>query len=160
MNAAPPYQPLIRLVGLDAEAVFTHPDVTVWRDLPDRQNATLDFTDTDGRLHRWHVKRYPAKYAKQANAEVRGLHLLRQAGIRTPDLVAHGTLPDGRSFLITDDLAGHRPAEKFLAAGGDFAAILPGTAAVAARLHHAGLHHRDLYLNHFFIDAADPAREP
>ena len=41
------YQPLMRVIGLDAEAVFTHPRIVAWRRLADRENCTLD-AELDG----------------------------------------------------------------------------------------------------------------
>jgi hypothetical protein len=33
-HVAPEYQPQMREVGLDADAVFDHPDIKVWRSIP------------------------------------------------------------------------------------------------------------------------------
>ena len=144
----------MRMIGLDAEAVFEHPDVTPWRSIADRQNCTLD-AEIDGRKVRWHVKRYTAVRTPgptPAEREVAGVLLLQDAGIPTVPLVAWGVLADRRSFVIVDDLAGYLPGDKLLeAAGATFHPLLEPTADLAARLHTAGLHHRDLYLCHFFI---------
>jgi hypothetical protein len=87
--------------------------------------------------------------------------LLERAGLPTVPLVAVGELADGRSFVITEDLTGFRPADKLIAEGAAFESLLAPTADLAARLHNAGLHHRDLYLCHFFVrtDAGDGACE-
>jgi len=82
------------MIGLDAEAVFGHPDVRVWRSIADRENCTLD-ADVDGRRVRWHVKRYTAVRAPgptPAEREVAGVRLLQDAGIPTVPLVAWGVL--------------------------------------------------------------------
>jgi len=150
---APGFQPLVRMIGLDAEGVFDHPDVKVWRSIADRQNCTLD-AEVDGRAVRWHVKRYTAVRAAKtpAEKEVGGIELLQRAGIPTVPLVGWGVLEDRRSFVIVEDLAGYRPGDKLLEAGGaTFDELLAPTADLAAKLHTAGLHHRDLYLCHFFI---------
>ena len=133
LHVASAYQPVFRELGIDADAVFDHPQIRAWRKLSDRENCTLDATLVDGRAIRWHVKRYPATRRSPAPAEreMRGFKLLTDAHIPAPTLVAWGRLSDGRSFLITEDLAG--------------------------TLHNAGLHHRDLYLCHFFVRANDGA---
>ena len=41
-HVAPSYQPLLREIGLDAEAVFTDPRIVVWRSITERENCTLD----------------------------------------------------------------------------------------------------------------------
>ena len=153
-HVAAEYQPLVRMIGLDAEAVFEHPDIKAWRVIADRQNCTLD-AEVDGRKVRWHVKRYTGVRAPgptPAEREVAGVRLLQDAGIPTVPLVGWGVLADRRSFVIVDDLAGYRPGDKLLEAGGaTFEDVLERTAAVAGKLHSSGLHHRDLYLCHFFI---------
>ena len=151
------------MIGLDAEAVFDHPDVRVWRKIADRENCTLD-VEVDGRKVRWHLKRYTAVRSPgqtPAEKEVAGIRLLQDAGIPTVPLVAWGVLADRRSFVIVDDLAGYRPGDKLLEAGGStFDRLLEPTADLAAMLHAAGLHHRDLYLCHFFIPQAAEGPAP
>src|SRR5918993_1145237 len=147
-HVLPQYQPIMRIVGLDAEAVFHHPDIVAWRKLPDRENCTLD-SEIDGKPVRLHIKRYLVA-SSAARDEVNAITLLRDAGIPTVPLVGHGHVADGQSFVITEDLAGYRDAEKMVAAGTPFEPLLQPTADLAAKLHAAGLHHRDLYLCHFF----------
>jgi hypothetical protein len=67
------------------------------------------------------------------------------------------------SVTGTLDLAPARPLDRLLAEGALRGRLrrrlLRDLAAAVARMHAAGLHHRDLYLNHVFADAsADPAR--
>lgn len=134
--------------------VFTDPRVVPWRTLPDRDNATLDLPDGT----RLHVKRHKAVSASPTPAEVEvgGLKLLTNAGIPTLDIVAWGVLADGRSFTATRDLAGYTSGQVHLrngggGGGGGFDDLLLPTAHLAADLHARGLHHRDLYLCHFFL---------
>ena len=102
-HVAPAYQPLMRMIGLDAEAVFDHPEIHPWRRLPDRENCTLD-ADLPVRHVRLHVKRYaPVSGQTPAEVEVRGHQFLLDRHIPTADLVGWGQVADGRSFVIFDD---------------------------------------------------------
>jgi hypothetical protein len=163
-SARPLYTPsgedarLLAEVGLgEAERVFDHPQIRAWRTLADRENATLDATLSDGRPIRLHIKRYAPRRGpglSPAEREARGAMLLDRAGIPTLRLVGWGVLPDGRSFTAAADLAGYTAADKLIEAGTvGFDALLEPTADLAAALHDAGLHHRDLYLCHFFAKA-------
>src|SRR3954452_8982826 len=90
-HVAPQYQSLMRQVGLDAEAVFSHPDIKVWRSIPERENCTLD-AKLDGREIRLHIKRYRAGRSSKdaARQEVSGIELLDAHGIPTVPLVGWG----------------------------------------------------------------------
>lgn len=150
LYVAPALQPVFRELGIDAETVFSHALIRPWRTLSDRENCTLDATLVDGTQVRWHVKRYPsARRTPPAETELAGHRDLEGAGIPTASLVAWGVLHDRRSFVIFDDLSGFSPADKLVERGVSFDTLLQPTAALAARLHDAGLHHRDLYLCHF-----------
>lgn len=154
-NLAPAYQPLARRIGLDAAAIFEHPQIRVWRTLPERENATLDAALDDGRTLRLHVKRYAPTRAPTtpADAEVAGIRLLQTAGIATVPLAGWGRLADGRSFILTEDLAGFLPADQWVRDVESFARLRDPIADLAAQLHSAGLHHRDLYPCHIFVKA-------
>jgi hypothetical protein len=153
-------EPIIRELGLTAEGVFSRPDVVAWRTLPDRENCYLD-TTVAGQPIRLHIKRYPPGRTSPANDDVRGLVLLKTHGIPTAQLIAHGRLADGRSFVILKDLAGYTPGDKLIAAGARFGDLLVPTADLAAKLHNASLHHRDLYLCHFMVKpSADALTAP
>jgi hypothetical protein len=150
----PAFQPLMREIGLDAEAVFHDPRIKPWRVLEDRENCTLDETRGDGSSVRLHIKRYPIP--EPAATEVAGYRLLADAGIPAASIVAHGRLADGRSFVILPDLSGYTPGDVLVDDQGvPFETILEPTADVAGRLHAAGLHHRDLYLCHFMVKLDD-----
>jgi hypothetical protein len=153
------YQPVVRELGLDAETIFTHPDIKVWRSIKERENCTLDADLAGGRHMRWHIKRFRPVVAavSPADVEARGIRALQENNIPTTPLVGWGKLTDGRSFVVTEDLAGYRDSEKLIAGGVPFDSLLKPTADLAARLHSAGLHHRDLYLCHFFTNERDHA---
>jgi hypothetical protein len=148
------YADVLRAVGLgDALSVFEHASIRPWRRVRERENCTLDSLLPDGRSIRLHVKRFHPSRFDPARDEAAGIRLLQQAGIATTPLVAHGRLRDGRGFLITEDLAGFLPADRAIAGGLPFDALLGPAADLAAALHQASLHHRDLYLCHFFVRA-------
>ena len=91
MHVAPGYQPIFREVGLDAEGVFTHPDIKPWRTLNDRENCTLDVVRGDGSKIRFHIKRFPASASGgPADLEVNGLRVLQLEDIPTAPLVGIG----------------------------------------------------------------------
>jgi hypothetical protein len=158
---SPAYRKAAEDLGLSASWVFTDPRVVVWRELADRQNCTLRF-DHLGRACFWHIKRYRGRRAVKAMLhEVHGLELLKAAGVPALNMVAHGTLDEHQAFIITENLAGYVAGDKYLSDGvGQFEQILVPTARLAALLHAqaprgADLHHRDMYLCHFFIKADD-----
>jgi hypothetical protein len=161
-HVAPHHQPLVREVGIDADAIFDRDDIVAWRKLPDRENCTLDAPRADGSTVRLHIKRYlqPHRGAgpTPAEAEAKAYRALERAGIPTIDVVGWGRLAEGRSCFVTVDLRGYDAADKLIERGAiPFDRLLAPTANLAARLHAAGLHHRDLYLCHFFAALAADA---
>lgn len=153
-----PHAELLRAAGLvDAMSVFESPLVRVWRNIPERENCTLDIIRPALPTRRLHVKRFRPSHRDFAREEAAGVALLQRAGIQTTPLVATARLPDGRGFIITDDLAGFAPLDRLVAGGFPFEQAIEPTAALAARLHDAGLRHRDLYLCHFFARIEDDA---
>jgi Lipopolysaccharide kinase (Kdo/WaaP) family len=148
---AEPYRESFRQIGFAAQTIFSDAAVKPWRVLEDRQNCTWDIP-ISGRNVRLHVKRFPRMRGKSpAELEAEGYQLLREHGIPSVDVVAWGTMEDGRSFIATEDLAGFSPADKLLEGGLPFDRVLAPTADLASRLHGEGLHHRDLYLCHFMV---------
>lgn len=150
----PAYAELMREVGLDARTIFTDSRIKVWRSLPDRENATLDHVRAYGVPIRLHIKRYPAGKANMAAAELKGHALLLSAGVPSAKIIASGIGPDASAFIVLQDLAGYFAADKLLEQGFPFDKLLNATANLAAQLHGAQLHHRDLYLCHFMIEPA------
>ena len=161
-DVVPRFRGALGALGLTAEGVFADPRVVVWRNVTERQNCTLDVPGEGGRSVRLHIKRYwpTSGRGTPAGEELQGIRLLETAGVPTVPLVASGELPDGRSFVITEDLAGFRPADKLIADGVAFEKLLEPTADLAARLHNEGLHHRDLYLCHFFVRLPEDSGVP
>ena len=155
LHAEPDAEDLLRTLRLETpEAWWDDARVKVWRDIRERQNATLDLDDG----MRLHVKRLRPPHGRELEAEVDGIRLLEAAGIATVPLLCWGVGEDGGGVLVTRDLAGYTPADALLRAGRPFAELLEPTAAVAARLHAAGLHHRDLYPCHFLLNVAGDVR--
>ena len=146
----------MRMVGLDAQTIFDHGQIYCWRKLPDRENCTLDADLPDGRHVRLHIKRYST--VAPVEPEAWGHRLLMDARIPTAPLVGYGNYND-RGFVIFDDLSGFTPADKLVERGVAFDLLLEPTANLAAQLHGAGLHHRDLYLCHFMARVSDEMPE-
>jgi len=137
----------MRKIGLDADAVFSHPQIQVWRKLADRENCRLDADLPGGEHVRLHIKRYRA--ANAVEAEVEGQRLLEAAQIPTAPLVGWGRVASRGSFVIFDDLTGFTPGDKLIERGTPFESLRKSSAELAAKRLTAGLHHRDLYLCHF-----------
>jgi heptose I phosphotransferase len=152
---AEPYRPILGPIGTSPETIFTDPAIKPWRILEDRHNCTWDLSAGD-RTVRLHVKRFVAARRRSwAEVEAEGYRLLHERGIPSATVAAWGRLDDGRSFIATEDLAGFAPADKLVEGGMDFDRLLFPTADLAAKLHNAGLHHRDLYLCHFLARGAE-----
>jgi tRNA A-37 threonylcarbamoyl transferase component Bud32 len=148
---APAYRDMLAAIGLTTvPQVFSDDRLRVWRDLEDRDNSTLDATLPDGRSIRLHVKRDKRKRREPMALEARGITLLNNAGIDSAPLVAHGSLGD-RTFVITENLDGYLSADRLMETDVDRRPILLAMSSLAAQLHNAAMHHRDLYANHFYM---------
>lgn len=147
------FQPIFREIGLDADGIYQHPDIKVWRSITERDNCTLDAKLVSGRAIRLHIKRYKLVRATTAPAEeeAQAIRMLETSEVPALKLVGWGKMDDGRSFLITEDLTGYEAADKLVRKGMVFERIAKPIAELAAKLHRANLHHRDLYLCHFFV---------
>ena len=159
IRVAPQYQPILRELLIDADAIFDHPLIKPWRKLSDRENCTLDATLSDGRQIRWHIKRYAGSTAFMLpnKAEVAGFYALKMHDIPTAEMIGFGQMRNRRSFTIFEDLAGYAAADQLIPTAASFDRLLNPTADLAANLHGADLHHRDLYLCHFFVKLDNPA---
>ncbi|HEY1922868.1 MAG TPA: lipopolysaccharide kinase InaA family protein [Tepidisphaeraceae bacterium] len=159
---AEPYRQVFQTLGFRPEMIFTDPAIKPWRTLPDRENCTWDIQGRAGDIQspagdiqgtagpiRLHVKRFPAIASSHAREEAEGYKLLQDRKIPTALVAAWGDLPDGRSFIAVEDLSGFTPADKLIKSSSSFDQLLAPTASLAAQLHNASLHHRDLYLCHF-----------
>jgi hypothetical protein len=151
LNIDPAYVDLLASLHLNADSIFSDPRIRVWRSLPDRENATLDFQQTDGTVGRLHIKRYPTSAGSMAERELAGYQLLKAADIPAAPIIASVRRSDGSSAILLEDLRGYTPADKWIKNSEDFAHLLTATADLAALLHDRRLHHRDLYLCHFMV---------
>lgn len=150
---------------LHAQGVRTVQDLLAraeWvRDLPDRANLRLAL---QGLLV--HVKlRKPRRRDRlpgspgPANREQDGLGLAERLGVPVPALVLAGQDPRRGAVTGTLDLAPALPLDDALRAGLLDACgrrrVRSDLARAVARLHASGVHHRDLYLNHVYVDPSD-----
>ncbi len=147
------YADLLRRAGLaDAMSVFENPKIEPWRSIRERENCVLDLDDGT----RLHIKRNKKGFSG-VDAEVAGIRHLQKAGIETVPLAGYGKLNDGRGFVITENLGEFSDCERLLESGTDFESLLVPTAQTAGKLHAARLHHRDLYIGHFWANTdVDP----
>jgi Lipopolysaccharide kinase (Kdo/WaaP) family len=128
------------------------------RDLPDRSNHRLEAAGRVVHVKRTKPRRWRALPALppgfRAAAIVRGL------GLPVAETLFTGRDPALGLVHGTADLAPARPLDDLLREGAlDAAArrrVATRLARLVARLHAAGLHHRDLYLNHVWVDLARP----
>jgi hypothetical protein len=157
VRVAAEFQDLFHEIGFTPQMVFEHPDIKPWRKLPDRENCIWDLRKPDGSTLRIHVKRFRLARGRSSPAEIEALayRLLETNEIPSARLIAWGKLANQRSFVLVADLTGYSPADKLIQTGQPFEKLLIPTADLTANLHDSCLHHRDLYLCHFFarVDA-------
>jgi len=140
-------------MGLDSPGDLLARAVCV-RDLPDRANLRLE---VEGRVA--HVK---VAKGRRRSPEADALVWARDHGLPTAPLAFSGLDPERGAFVGIEDLAPARPLDDWLREGAPQGAVrrrvLEALADAVARLHGLRHHHRDLYLNHVYVDPrADPA---
>jgi len=148
-----------REVGILTVADVLHHAQCV-RDLPDRSNHELLVGE-----QRLFVKRTKPRGLLRRlppePPEAEGLALLQAAGVPCAQVAFTGRDPRLGCLTATFDLAPAEPLDDLIRAGRiapeRLDTLADRLAALAARLHGAGLHHRDLYLNHIYGDAATDA---
>ena len=144
-----------------------------------RERLRLRLTDDAGREVHWYLKRYgpplaetgahhccggahDAGHVSPAEAELTNIGLLTKAGVPTMRPIAFGSQKDMwgtvRSYLIVEAVPGdalERCFDDYFARHRrDAAAMAAFNAALVdlvAKLHAAGLAHRDLYASHVFL---------
>ena len=178
----------LQTAGLDRfQAVMTSTLGRCMRALEDRENwrLTLSSPGQPSRtvfLKKHHVGvrfgRLRAQFGSAppesaGRVEARNARLLVAEGIGVMELIAWGEHlhEDGRleSFLMTDELAGYKPLDRFLldrfCESSDrkigprdrgLLRLIGRVASVARKFHGAGYNHRDLYCCHFFIKETVP----
>lgn len=151
---SPAWHQAARELGLDAMAIFRDPRIVIWRDIPERQNCLLEATLSDGTPIRWHIKRHRPQRGggkTPSDLEAQAIRAMQMYHLPTVDLVGWGKLKSGYNFVITNDLTGFLPGDKFVEAGHSLDILIEPLALLAARLHEAGAYHQDMYLCHFFV---------
>ena len=117
------------------------------------------------RLHRWELLKQLSRGKlppRSAHQEWRSIQAVTAAGIPTVKPVAFGESTclgmETASFTVTEELYGARPLDELIRDGyldrlvaQERRALISKLAALARKLHDAGMNHQDFYLNHFFI---------
>lgn len=146
LSVAPAFRDALASAGLATVAQVLEAAETV-RDLPGRANLVLRL---DGGV--FHVK---LEKGASASAEAAILRRAHEAGVPTATIAFEGADPSRGAIVGTVDLAPARPLDELLARGllpaASRPALLRALARATGRLHDAGLHPRDLYLNHVFV---------
>ncbi len=155
--------PADALATLEAEGVTSIADVIeraeALRDLPDRSNHVLSVGE-----RRIFVKRTKSIRGRNLREglprEAFAMQRCADAGVPTARLAFHGHAEELGAVTGTFDLAPAQPLDDLLRAGAldrrQRRLVLRSLADATAVLHNAGLHHCDLYLNHVYVDPANP----
>lgn len=162
------FAPLLRTNGLESfAAIMNHGGGTVAKNLL-AERVTTRITLLDGDAKRaFYLKRHSPSPLKEylkpllrltwpilgARNEWNALHDFHEAEIPTMMPVALGEA--GRySFLLTEAIEGYTKLSDWLGMPHDARAadlILKKVAALARKMHGAGLHHQDFYLGHLLV---------
>ncbi|MHC5109638.1 MAG: lipopolysaccharide kinase InaA family protein [Planctomycetota bacterium] len=181
----PDYEAMVRAGGFDTlDALFdvvdaeslTKPGLDSWRERLRIRLTFADrpvvlylkrFTDPPPRALR-DVRRSRDRAHSMAGLEWFWMNRLAELGVPTITPLAWGeSLDQGRerrSAILTLAVAGES-LETWCSSGrggldlASYKAVLSHTAGIVARLHGAGIFHRDLYLSHLFFDATRPIGE-
>ena len=143
---------------------------TCIRDIKDRANYELHTTLADGEAVALHLKRrkpqrgmFRSKAPEQA-LEAKGIRAASHAGVRVPELVCCGVDKKLGSLTVTRAVPSSLPLDQLLRERRlnlrQRRAVLFRLVRAVANLHDAGLHHRDLYLNHVYVDPTSAAPQP
>lgn len=128
------------------------------------------------RLRRWFLERRMGRAGKTPGmSEANAVGWCAAAGVPTVSVIAAGEQPGCKrrhhsdSLFMSESLIGHVPANEFWfphemrldppspqSDPGLRRRVLQAVAATARRFHSAGLFHFDFYLDHFFVNPADP----
>jgi heptose I phosphotransferase len=186
MWVSPRYRDPMQEAGLSSvDDVMTSDAGRLLRSLPDRENWRLELHDAHRGSRAAYLKKHHtrtwrnwlrAKFqlgpgASAGRVEASNVARLKLDGIRAMRLIAYGDRlhADGllESFVITEELAGFTQLDHFLRRrfperdgrskpDPELSRLIRAVADVAARFHHSGYNHRDLYCCHFFIREPSP----
>ncbi|MFO0932809.1 MAG: lipopolysaccharide kinase InaA family protein [Planctomycetota bacterium] len=128
------------------------------RDVLARSECVRDLKDRSNHVLRAGPAVYHVKLSKRAKVsrEAVAIEFLQGIGVPTASLAFWSALRGVGALCGTVDLAPARPMDDLLREGALSPAAIDGAfkalAEAAAAMHEARVHHRDLYLNHVFVD--------